>query len=442
LELSHNEDFELRNTRIIRAIDILLKYKNNDEVIKKIENLFLGGHYPVKISAEFHDILKKYNLDELIDKKYKDFYEKRYLEDFQQSKKYIDKADEVFIFSIVNALDQYKNVEDAFIVDEKRMISLSFLYETMNVWKLPITEYYKIGFKIRNDLLELAIIASAIAADINMHRLYHEAKYVAENILCKDNNRIYRLILKVNPDVNWTRVNKLNLSSTQLIELLNHPYQVVSTVGAYIIDSIKLPSDFSEMTKNVLKKANSNMLYFISQLADKIWSSDAIGILINHLENHSLEGNSYLFKCIPQLADNHFNDAWSRLYMKALNCNNVDLAIAASESLLNFKNNQISEKQLFAVYEFWLKTEAPYPKGGGVIPRSPRSLILKLIAAKKNFTFEELTPYLSDDRSDVVDIAIVILLDKLIVNNELLAEVLQNINNYKIPLLSGCLNRK
>lgn len=426
-------DQKLRDIRIIKATDILLKNRNNDNARAKVENLFLAGNYTFKISSDLYKIIKKYDFSDVIAKKFKAFNHLDIFHDLKQSLELSKNAHKAILNTIINATEKFANTNNSG-VDPKRMMSLSALYETMDIMNLPVTEFYKIGTPLRTQYFDLAVSASIAAANIDKCSLYHEAKYALSYIIEKDADMLHAHIKKVYPRIDWGLAADIGYSSFQIIELLNDPCQVVSQVGLKIFARLTLPSDFSRLAESALTNANSHYLYFISQFASKIWGPDALLIILKYLADHDLGESRCLFSCIPELTNSVFGDGLSEIYLKAIGSQNIRVVESAVKSLLKFHNHKISAEDISKIIEYWKINEKPYPKEGGGIPDSPRPELLKLLSAKRSLSYGEIVQFLIDDRYDVFEVAKDILARQLLQDDALIVNVLEGLKNKTLPI--------
>ena len=113
--------------------------------------------------------------------------------------------------------------------------------------------------------------------------------------------------------------------------------------------------------------------------------------------------------------------------IKVANPNEVDLLLFLKES-----------------YAYWVAHEKPYPVNGGAVPDSPRAEIIQAMMLIERPLDAELLLMANDDRSDVAEIAMPLLLERLEKSNEfrtlMLAEVMHG--SIKPSILLQAINKR
>jgi hypothetical protein len=157
--------------------------------------------------------------------------------------------------------------------------------------------------------------------------------------------------------------------------------------------------------KDVLRCGRSFSLDILAQIGKELWGNDTLDLFLSRLEQKATKGSEYLLAALPELTGGKPNERISSIIQKTLTSEMPDIAKKAAELCLEYVSTDSLVPSLRTALVHWRAHEEPYPKENGVIPTSPRSILVKALVRWQGLALPELLDLCADVRSDVRDAA-------------------------------------
>lgn len=195
------------------------------------------------------------------------------------------------------------------------------------------------------------------------------------------------------------------------------------------------------IAERVLKNGKGITLWAIGAIASTLDAPSRVELLTRRLRQPLVDGCEYLLAMIESDLAN--GDEAYQLLGHCLMGGTAPVAIAAAKAASRLAGSADSRLMpvLTAAYEFWLEHEEPYPKSGGVIPKSPRQLLLQAMQEIELASDEKLFLLIVDERSDVRETSEKWLVGRLAVSAEIRTDLLDRLesSSVKPKLLTAAL---
>ncbi|WCM18181.1 hypothetical protein NDK50_11895 [Paraburkholderia bryophila] len=156
--------------------------------------------------------------------------------------------------------------------------------------------------------------------------------------------------------------------------------------------------EYSDAVRRVLTRGRGESLRLSAVLAKQLPDETGQQLILDRLcQGESTLGCRHLYlSLIAPYGARHLEAV-----RKGLGGSSADAAKAAAELVKEFPLDGALAGELRAFFDEWQVKEAPYPKGGGVVPESPRDELAKVLAAAFTQDHEFLLTLLADERPEV-----------------------------------------
>jgi hypothetical protein len=294
-------------------------------------------------------------------------------------------------------------------VDESEcneLIYLSAFFDASNFWEMPAYDAWAWREDFDVAATKEVIKGFSLLCGVDIDKLKKDAaiaKYILQNF---DESKLWGVTTHVDPPKpDWESTTNLPIDMEKVERALYHPSKWVVFLAANLIESAFSKDDLFFIVQRLLKKGGRHSLWIASALAAELDRSAAIDLIIDRLAKPLVPGCKYLFKLLQKL-DFDKNDKSLDIIRHGLS-GEEDIAQEAAVLANNISEAGDNEllKIIIEAYEYWLESEKPYPVGGGVIPVSPRTTLLKARNKISPLTYQEWRDYVSDSRSDVEELA-------------------------------------
>ena len=365
-------------------------------------------------------------------------------------------------FSIPAAFEKFERASGALLTE---VVPSAFLRETVG----PL----RTGPKCLAALFRMAGILDTTAPDVHVwlsgrtqlravHALLRAAAYVfelpAERLAAEAKEtcaavpsllRDGKSVLNVLPDVDvgeidWKRARDVEVETDLLEGLVHHSSEWVQHLAAVLLDTRLDGAERLNVCERLLATGTGDTLYFAgasrfphetvkrhfaSALA--VASPGPLGeeLILDRIGGRAVAGLHHLF---DQLKDNDWRVTPTHFPVldKALVNSGAKTAVSAARCCQATASSADVwlVPLLRSATSYWLEHEEPYPKGGGVVPDSPREPLLRTLCGIAPPVFEELAILAGDSRSDVsaaaIDGIIRLATDSTDVRSRLVASIL------------------
>ena len=257
------------------------------------------------------------------------------------------------------------------------------------------------------DLLRVA----AIIFGLSPERLAAEVQYFYEGTGDQKRFRecfyVTRMVPSVDtPEVNWEHAKQVEFDNTILEELVHHPSLWLKCLAADILDIRMSDIERFETCKRMLQNGRNETLYLAAEMAGKLPEHKGHELILSRLREPLKLGDHYFFE---RLAKDEFPVEHSHSDVLELGLMSSFAKVAESAAKWCGAGTNGSEawirRLLRQAFEHWTINEQPYPKGGGIVPDSPRKALYCALRAIDNFKFDELAKLATDRRRDVAELA-------------------------------------
>ena len=258
------------------------------------------------------------------------------------------------------------------------------------------------------DLLRVA----AIIFGLSPERLAAEVQYFYEGTGDQKRFRecfyITDMVPSVDaPEVNWERAKQIKFDNMVLEELVHHPSSWLKSLAAYVLYVRTSGTKRFEAYRRMLETGQNHTLRIAAIMAAELPNHKGHELILARLREPLKPGAHYLFE---QLAKDEFPIKCSHSDILELGLMSSSAKAAESAAKWCAASADGSEAWLLRLlrqaFEYWTINEQPYPKGGGIVPDSPRKELYCALRAIDNFKFNELAELVTDKRRDVAKLAI------------------------------------
>ncbi|RMB01492.1 NACHT domain-containing protein [Eilatimonas milleporae] len=216
----------------------------------------------------------------------------------------------------------------------------------------------------------------------------------------------------------------------------------IAKIAAYILANTLDQNELLQLSKDLITKGKRETLFIAATLAEQADNDQIAASAFKRLQTSPESGYEYLFEFFCSAPPRWDKETFQILNLGLL-CSNPYIASSAAKLAQKYASQESPD--LYALlqkaYNHWQKTEKPYPSNGGVVPKSPRDVILQAMTAMEPPTYPELLSYMADARPDVRGVAQPIFIERI--KNDMAAcqQLVQDATQGKTPthLLSDVL---
>ena len=253
------------------------------------------------------------------------------------------------------------------------------------------------------------------ATGLDRDKLRQDAMHARRYLQTKTDRFLYDITTDVDPPpMDWQRARSLGIDAVQIETAITHPSHWLKWIAANLLGVLLDPAELQKAVERLFATGRRRTLWAAATLAGKLGRDNALSMAFNRLGKPLVPGCEYLFELLSELKEPWSPDMEAAI-RTGLFAADVDTAEAAAKLTLTIAHPGIPKlaEVLYLAYAHWLKQEVPYPTKGGVIPTSPRAKIAEAQAKLALPSYETIKNYLSDARSDICDIGIKLLLERL-----------------------------
>ena len=309
-----------------------------------------------------------------------------------------------------------------------RLIWLSAFFELTDIWEMSASDVW--GWTNDKYGEEAATVISYVGqlVDIDMSRLAAEAREFITYISGTSESQLHSVFERVahvdTPPIDWSKARGRGFDLTVLEKALYHRSDWLMQLAVRLLDGAATPTELEPIVERVLTAARHTALWAAASLAAALGDETCERLLRAALRQESREGFQYLFNQLSKMNPKVDEDLLS-IVSNGLNAKLPLAAKAAAKlSALIAQPAEGFSDMLRRAYAHWQVHEEPYPRGGGIVPDSPREEIVKALRKVSVLTDDELFQMADDPRSDVRDVVKAEILERLKTDDSFRKDVL------------------
>ncbi|MDD5272521.1 MAG: hypothetical protein PHU14_07370 [Methylovulum sp.] len=351
--------------------------------------------------------------------------------------------------NILDALDDPSAMvssEESIGVNSKLM-QLSGFMDATSHWHTYAGDLWKWEFDKNADSVKEVLQTVIAISGLERDRLISEVRIHKAMLKSQDDNfSFYNGLVHVDTIVDWQLVKQFPLSLSKLeTAILGHSDWLI-ILAANLLEQKASKEELLSILERLFEKGEGITLDVAVYFASLFEPQETLKLLCQRLRGSMTNGCEALFKKLTEFADILEAEEIFQLLQNGLLCTNPKIAIAAAEfavQVINLKGIDIMAL-LSEAHQHWVKHEEPYPVSGGVIPDSPRSLLVKAMLLAGAVDDKVLIEMATDSRSDVCKISEEALFERLEQSEELRDLFLNSIFSGKLELnlLTQALRKK
>lgn len=206
------------------------------------------------------------------------------------------------------------------------------------------------------------------------------------------------------PDPAWERARALDLDRDKLVAAVLHPSSWFIALATNLLDGLG-PATQAEV-RHLLRESRGYSFAGAAYLAGQLGGQGS-ELLIERAAGPQTEGLEYVFKQMRELTP-PWTDSLQSAMEEGLFAPAPQIAKAAASLAIDLSRTGGADlrEMLARALAHWHVHEGPYPQLGGVIPDSPRSLLIEAMACFDACMDDVLFDALGDQRTDVRDAAV------------------------------------
>lgn len=215
---------------------------------------------------------------------------------------------------------------------------------------------------------------------------------------------VFGHLIDLDNEIEWGRAKGMNLVKLELA--MHYPSNWAMQSAANLILVNATPDELAAIVRRLFEAGKGDTLWAASQLCLQLQEPTNIRLILDRLEMPLVAGCQHLYSALA-LVMPPLDERLLRILRNALVV--YDGPITATNAAKVAEGYVVESSEVASLlqesFDLWRSKEKPYPVGGGVIPESPRELLLKGLLMRNDFDKVRLLRYASDTRSDVAKIA-------------------------------------
>lgn len=299
-------------------------------------------------------------------------------------------------------------IEDPMVMSEESdraasgpSLELGACITAISYWEMPVDDVPSSTASSSVDAARRRVIqALARGAGLDLSQLVRQARAMNREIVDDVKNEAFgffclpRVDAKV--ELDHPLVDKHFMPVLE--ELIVGPSHFFALNAAYLLYSMHETPDYSGAVKRVLTRGRGESLRLSAELAKQLPDETGQQLILDRLcQGESTPGCRYLYlSLISPYGAGHLEAV-----RKGLGGSSAAAAKAAAELAKEFPLDGAFVGELRVFFDEWRVKEAPYPKGVGLVPDSPRDELAKVLAAAFTQDHEFLLSLLTDERPGV-----------------------------------------
>lgn len=286
--------------------------------------------------------------------------------------------------------------------------------------------------------------AAASVFDLPAERLAAEARFAVDAIgaLVVEENAAsaFDIFPAVDaPEVHWERAVDLRIDDGRLEMLVHHPSGWVNRLAGQLLHARLDEVQRVPVCERILGEGKGDALLLGAALAIALPDHRGRALVLHRLEGRPVEGLHHLFDLLRE-------DGLTpgRAHLAVLEKGLFDSGVKAAGSAARWCQSVGNASGAWMVpllkraMDHWLEHEDPYPVGGGLVPDSPREVLLRTLFQVDHLDLHQLAELAADARRDVSDAAVDCLIACAVESSDQRKELVDMIAAKRFPVrLSG-----
>lgn len=295
-----------------------------------------------------------------------------------------------------------------------------------------------IGSCEHTDSYEALVQTVMRAASIDEDRLATELEWgINELRVAIDANEevwsghLYSCLDEVPVLCQWNRCNLDNDQREALAEALVHPSTAVRRIAVDAINGGVLGTDAHELCLRMARKHGQESSHLVL-IDSEILGHDPLELFLSLLENQEItEAAVYLMAALPHFEAGEPDPRVPEALVQGLAASGW-VATHAAKSLRELAPDRVAPHlaEIESQYKLWKQRD--HTQENSVIPQSPRSELVPIIARARRHDFQTLILLAEDHRSDVRDCAVTEIVNSLRNTPELFKDVLIDLKDLEV----------
>ena len=288
------------------------------------------------------------------------------------------------------------------------MKHLSAFFQSTQIAEMPINDVRAWEGDSALVHVHALLRAAAYIFELSPERLAAEVQSAYDATKAQTNFDVFLKVPSVDVvEVDWQRAQQIEFDDTTLETLVHHSSLWLKVLAARVLDSRLRGIKRIEACKRMLKTGRDKTLHIAALMAAELPDHKGHELILARLNKSLTPGTHYLFE---QLAKNKIlvEQQHAELLERGLLSSSAQVA----ESAAKWCSTSVDSSEAWLLpllrraFEHWIENEQPYPKNGGVVPKSPRAALYHTMRAIGDFRFDQLTELFRDTRPDVSELAI------------------------------------
>ncbi|MDO9104895.1 MAG: NACHT domain-containing protein [Methylovulum sp.] len=328
-----------------------------------------------------------------------------------------------------NWRDHYLNLLDALddpsvvindvepIKENSVLMQLSGFMDASSHWHTYAGDLWKWEFDKNADSVKEVLQAVIAISGLERDRLISEVRIHRTMINSQDDDgfSFYNGLVHVDTVVDWQLAKQLPLSLSNLETAILGRSDWLIILAANLLEQKASKEELLPILERLLEKGEGITLDVAVYFASLFEPQETLKLLCQRLRRSMTNGCEALFKKLSKFVDILKPEEIFQFLQNGLLCTNPKVAIAAAEFSAQIVNQKAMDitALLSEAHQHWLEHEEPYPVSGGVIPDSPRLLLVKAMLLAGAVDDNVLIEMASDRRSDVREVSEEALFERL-----------------------------
>lgn len=295
------------------------------------------------------------------------------------------------------------------------LLHLSAFIDASGMNKVTLGDFWSWSVPFDRSSIIAALRGFVAATGLDRNKLRQDAMHAQRYLKVKTDSFLYEITTHVDPPpIDWTRARSLGLDVTQIELAITHPSHWLKWIAANLLGMMLGPTELQPTVERLFTTGRGRTLWAAAALAEELGCDRAATLVFDRLGKPLVPGCKYLFELLGDL-----KEPWSPNMETAIRIGlfaaEAETADATAKLALALAQPGIPElgDMLDQAYAYWIKNEEPYPTKGGVVPTSPRAKVAEARSKLGAPSYETIKDYLSDTRSDVRDIGVRFLVERL-----------------------------
>lgn len=295
------------------------------------------------------------------------------------------------------------------------LLHLSALIEASQMNQVVAGDVWSWSRPFDREAAIVALRGFVAATGLDREKLRDDAMVARRYLKASDKHLLHDVSTQVDPPpLDWTRARSLELDVNQIEAAVAHSSHWMKWIAANLLQAHLEPPALERAVDRLLTNGRGRTLWAAAGLAEELDRDRALAMLYSRTAAPLVPGCEYLFEVLVDLKAPWSSDMAAAI-RAGLFASDVNIANVAAKLAVNLAAPGIPELETMVEqsYAHWLQNEEPYPAKGGVIPTSPRSRLLEALWKMRPSSYDDIKGYLLDSRSDVYEIGITPLLERL-----------------------------